>query len=192
MKAPEWLSAGQAASLQAENERLANRVRVLEARTGQLMVDGDRREQRAREEAHDCAAHGREIQYLRHMASWQWDHAQESASAYRGLVSALILVRQRITDAPVAPGVLSGWLDKAIAAGNRHIGKGGYPSLANCQRAGGCDHDGLSDGLRADIAEALGIAAPAPVAQRQRRSLKQAPGAGSTPARRTGAGGDLR
>ena len=147
------------AQLEAEVARLRDRVTTLSSSCGHLMVDADRREERARKEAHDCAAHGREIHYLRHMASWQWAAHEESESAYRGLVSALILVSQRLTGEPVPAGVLAGWLGKAIDAGNKHLGRRKFPSLADCLRAGGCDHDGLSDGLKADIAEALGIGA---------------------------------
>jgi hypothetical protein len=125
------------------------------------MVDRDRQVEIARKEAHDCEFHGREIQYLRHMASWQWQHAQDEYNARSGFVGALILVRRDLGSEPVPADVLARWLTKAIDAGNKHIGKGKYPNLADCLRAGVCDHDGLSDGLKADIAEALGITAVA-------------------------------
>jgi hypothetical protein len=143
-----------AAQLEAENEKLRDRVSVLEARCGHLMVDADRREERARKIAESCAEHGTEITYLRHMASWCWSDAQKEGAARRAIVGALqVLIRDRLGDGrgdgTVPVPALAAWLHKAIDAQNRPMRKHGFPTLADCQRAGGCEHDALSPELAA-------------------------------------------
>lgn len=146
--------------LTVENARLHDRVRTLEARCGALMVDADRREEKARQRAEDCGEHGQEIQHLRHVASWYWAAMGQQEAARRAIVGALgntVLGLRHHTE-PIDPAELAAWLDKAIAAQSKVTRRpAAYPTLADCLRAGGCDHDGLCDGLKAEIAGALGL-----------------------------------
>ena len=151
--------------LQAENEKLRDRVSLLERRCGHLMVDADRREERATKIAEDCAEHGKEIQYLRHMANWQWAAANQQQSARWAIVTALGNTEMGLAhrSEPVPVDVLATWLRKAIDAQSKVLRRAdGYPTLADCLRGGGCEHEGLSDGLKAEIAGALGLTEPAP------------------------------
>lgn len=150
------------AQLEAENARLRDRASVLERRCGHLMADADRREERARKAAEDCAEHGKEIQHLRHLASWCWAAEQHADSQRRAVVAAIgnasLALRGRTE--PVPASEVTAFLDR-ITAAQKKVRKGhpGYPTLADCLRGGGCDHDGLSGALVAEIAQVLGIAA---------------------------------
>jgi hypothetical protein len=167
------------ARLAKENLRLQERVRVLEQRCGHLMVDADRREERARAIAESCLEHGSEIKYLRHLASWYWAAMNQQESARRAIIGAAgsTLLALRDHTGPVPAEVLSTWLDKLIHAQDRVLRRpAGYPTLADCLRGGGCDHDGLTPELAAEIASALGIQpatapppGPAKAAHRGRR-----------------------
>lgn len=128
-------------------------------RSAALLVDADKRERRALDRLPDCDAHRSEIQYLRHAASWYWDAAQNAEVARSAIVGELIIAARKLEcrkDAIPAAEV-AGVLDSATAAQKKHLGKHGYPTFADCQRGGGCDHDGLSDSLKAEIAGALGL-----------------------------------
>jgi len=149
----------QTRALEEENARLRDRVRLLESRCGHLMVDADRREERARQLAGDCGEHGKEIQYLRHVASWYWDAMTRAESARMAMITPLLLARRDLDDnaLPIPVKDVIRWLDEAVKGDQKAIGKRGYPTLADCIRGGGCEHDGLSEGIRAEIARALGI-----------------------------------
>jgi hypothetical protein len=79
------------AQLEAENAKLRDRVGLLERRCGHLMVDADRREERALKQAGSCEYHGHEIQHLRHMADWCWAEANRQEGARQAIVSQLAL-----------------------------------------------------------------------------------------------------
>ncbi|MDA8320411.1 MAG: hypothetical protein M0030_11470 [Actinomycetota bacterium] len=148
----------------AELERLRARCSMLEQRAGHLMVDADRRERAALDRAADCTEHGREIRHLRHLASWYWAIDEHSDAARRAIVAALgnwrIALGDRATPVPAAE--LRAALDGIIAAQQKVMRRpAGYPTLADCLRAGGCDHDSLSGPVKAEIAEVLGLTAPA-------------------------------
>jgi hypothetical protein len=152
--------------LATENARLLSRVRQLEANLGHLIVDADRREERARKNAEDCAEHGKEIQYLRHMASWNWASMNQQEAARRAVVMANLKSATGLRGDPeamVRAADVAAWLEKNADAQEKVLRRPeGYPTMADCLRGGGCDHDGLSGELKAEIAEALGLAAPLP------------------------------
>jgi hypothetical protein len=160
MSAPEPLTESE----RAELERLRARCRMLEQRAGNLLVDADRRERAALDRAASCIEHGREIQHLRHLASWYWAIDEHSDAARRAIVAALGNFRIALDgrDTPVPAAELRAALDKVLAAQQRVMRRpANFPTLADCLRGGGCSHDGLSSQVRAEIAEALGLAAPA-------------------------------
>jgi hypothetical protein len=132
-------------------------------RSAALLVDADRREQRALDLLPDCGAHKREIQYLRHMASWCWESAQRAEEARQAVVSELELAADRVSERaePVPAHVVAEALRRAAGRQEKALARHGHPTFADCQRRGGCDHDGLSDEVKAGIAEALGLV-PAP------------------------------
>jgi hypothetical protein len=135
-------------------------VRVLEERCGHLMADADRREQRARAIAESCPEHGKEIQYLRHLASWCWAAMNQQESARRAIAAAAgnVLLALRDHGTAVPADTLAAWLTRVITAQGKVLRRpAGYPTLAGCLRGGGCDHDGLSAQLAAEIAAALGL-----------------------------------
>lgn len=139
----------------ADLEDTVSRSRSNEAA---VRVDADRREQRALALLPDCEAHRRELQYLRHCASWYWDNAQVSEQARQAIVSALLVTALRLRPEVTFTGAeLSAMLEAAVDKQKRPLKGRQYPTLADCIRAGGCDHDGLSDAVKADIAEALGL-----------------------------------
>jgi hypothetical protein len=143
----------------AENERNASlrRIRDLEARYGALMVDANRREEAAAKRAEDCAQHGSEIQYLRHLASWCWNDGQDADEARQAVIVAMQQLAKQldgITE-PVPVDKLRDWLKRAMAAHTRKVNKPpSYPTLADCQRAGGCDHEDIDHRLKAKLEEA--------------------------------------
>lgn len=155
------MNADRIAQLEAENAKLRDRVGYLERQTGALMVDADRREERALRQAGSCEYHGHEIQHLRHMANWCWADASRQNGARGAIVAQLALAssgrdfvvlgkgtaERRI---PV-PGELAQWLGKCIDAQNKHMREPGFPTFADCQRAGGCDHPALSPSLSDEV-----------------------------------------
>jgi hypothetical protein len=148
--------------LTAERDELQRKVYAEKRHNGALMVDADRREQRALALLPDCDAHRRELQYLRHMVSWYWNIMNDSEDARHAIVGAL---GKTVLDLSVNPGYtvsaaeLSGKLQKAIAAQDKPLKRHGYPTLADCLRsaAGTCEHEGISDDVKKEIAEALGL-----------------------------------
>jgi hypothetical protein len=149
------------ARLQARVTELEGKVSQLRSSNGALMVDGDRRERRAAEAALDCAEHGRELQYLRHCASWYWSQMNDAEDARQAIVGSLQMNAQRLRPEVTFTGAeLAGMLLKAVDKQKGPLNRKGYPTLADCLRAGGCDHDGLSDAVKADIAAVLGLAVP--------------------------------
>lgn len=145
--------------LQWQVATLVDKVSQLRSSNAALMVDGDRREQRALALLPDCDAHRRELQYLRHCVSWYWDNAQTAEEARQAIVAGLLVTARRLRpDVTFTGAELAGMLEKAVDRQKGPLKRKGYPTLADCIRAGGCDHDGLSDAVKADIAEALGLA----------------------------------
>lgn len=160
MSAPEPLTQAE----RAELERLRARCTMLEQRAGHLIVDADRRERAALDQSASCIEHGREIQHLRHLASWYWAIDEHSEAARRTIVAALGNFRLTLDDrdTPVPAAELRAALDKVLAAQQRVMRRpANFPTLADCLRGGGCDHDSLSDQVKAEIAEAFGLTAPA-------------------------------
>lgn len=147
--------------LEAENASLREKLHREEQRCAQLLADGDRREQRALNQLPDCDAHRSEIQYLRHLASWYHDREQQADTARKAMATSLVVTSQRLegrTDPVPAPDLVK-WLRDAARANLNilHGRRKRYPNLADCARAGGCDHDGISDDLKTDIARVLGL-----------------------------------
>lgn len=146
--------------LAAENAELRDKVSRWRDSATSARLDGDRRERRAAEAALDCGEHGEEIQYLRHMTSWYWSGHEQEASARRAMATGLIKTVQAINPAgpPFPAADLLKSLQAAIDAQSKILHRpSGYPVPADCIRAGGCDHDGISDALKTDIARVLGI-----------------------------------
>jgi hypothetical protein len=129
-------------------------------RSAALMVDGDRRERRAAEAALSCDEHGREIRYLRHMASLCWDDAQRAEEARQGIVRALIVAAQNLEGRtePVPAEVVARVLLKAVDGQDKALKRPRSPYAACLHGDGGCGHDGLSDSLKAALAAAPGQA----------------------------------
>jgi hypothetical protein len=151
--------------LEARNAELERKVNDLCSSNGALMVDADRRERRAAQNALSCTEHGKEIQYLRHVASWYWQCMNDSDEARHAIVGALgktVLDLSVNPDYTVTAAELSGKLQKAIDKQNKPLRRHGYPTLADCLRsaAGGCEHEGISDAVKKEIAEALGLPVP--------------------------------
>lgn len=151
--------------LRGQVAELEGKVSQLRSGNGALMVDADRRERRAAEAALSCTEHGRELQYLRHCVSWYWDSMNVSDQARMAIVSANLLTAKGLREGhwgeQVDAAEVAEWLEKNADAQKRPLKGRAYPTLADCIRAGGCDHDGLSDDVKRDIAEALGLAVPA-------------------------------
>jgi hypothetical protein len=147
--------------LTAANAELRAKVSLYSSNHAAAMVDADRREQRALSLLPDCDAHRRELQYLRHCVSWYWESMNVSDQARMAIVGQLgnlvLSIRKGSMPGTVKAADLVTWLEKAIDAQKRPLRRQGYPTLADCIRAGGCEHDGLSDAVKADIAEALGL-----------------------------------
>jgi hypothetical protein len=151
--------------LTAENAKLQAKIHAERSHNGALMVDADRREQRALALLPDCEAHRQELQYLRHCVSWYWNSMNDSEDARHAIVGALgntVLALERGAadpDGKVGAAELLTWLKAAIAKQNKPLSRHGYPSLADCLRsaAGECDHEGIAPEVKAEIAEALGI-----------------------------------
>lgn len=146
--------------LTAQNAELQAKVRRYQGGNGALMVDADRRERRAAENALSCTEHGKELQYLRHTVSWYWAAMVQQESARQGVVMANQNTAGRMRghgpDAMVRASDVADWLEKNVDAQNKVLRRpAGYPTLADCLRAGGCEHDGLADGVKAEIAAAL-------------------------------------
>ena len=79
--------------------------------------------------------------------------------ARQAIVGGLLVTAQRLRpDVTFTGAELAGMLQAAVDRQKGPLKRKGYPTLADCIRAGGCDHDGLSDAVKADIAEALGLA----------------------------------
>lgn len=156
---------GEVSRLQARIDQLTAQKADLEAKLSQArssaaarLVDADRREQRALALLPDCDAHRREIQYLRHCASWYWQSMTTAEEARRAIVGGLLVTAQRLRPEVTFTGAeLSAMLGRAVDRQDKPLRRKGYPTLADCLRAGGCDHDGLSDAVKADIAKELGL-----------------------------------
>jgi hypothetical protein len=151
--------------LTAQNAEMQAKIYAEEQHNGALMVDADRREQRALALLPDCEAHKREIHYLRHMASWNWHTMNDAEEARQAIVGALgntVLAIKRGAGPTVSTAELLTWLEAAIAKQKKPLGRKSYPTLADCLRSDnhGCEHKGLSASLVADIAKALGLTAP--------------------------------
>ena len=150
------------ALLQRQVAALEDKVSQLRSSNAALMVDGDRREQRALALLPDCDAHRRELQYLRHCVSWYWSEMTSAEEARQAIVGGLLVTAQRLRPDVTFTGTeLAGMLQAAVDKQKGPLKRKGYPTLADCIRGGGCDHDGLSDAVLADIAEALGLAVTA-------------------------------
>jgi outer membrane murein-binding lipoprotein Lpp len=154
---------GQLTAQVAELERKVNQYR---SSNGALMVDADRREQRAALAAEDCAEHGKGLRYLRHLTGWYWAAMVQQEDARQAVVMMNLNTAKRMreqgADATVKAADVAAWLEKNVSAQRKVLRRpAGYPTLADCARAGGCDHDGLADGVKAEVAEALGITVPA-------------------------------
>lgn len=146
--------------LTADNKKLRENLYQEERRCAALLVDADRREQRATKIAESCAEHGKEIQYLRHIASWYWAGLNQQEEARADMITSLMLTIQGLGNRtePVPVDTLTTWLNKAVKAHDKVFRRPkGYRALADCLADGTCDHDGLTDGLAAEIAEALGL-----------------------------------
>lgn len=146
--------------LTTQNAELQGKVRRYQESNGALMVDADRRERRASENALSCDEHGKELQYLRHLTSWYWAAMVQQESARQGIVMMNLNTAKRMreqgADATVEAARVAEWLEKNVEAQKKVLRRPtGYPSLADCLRAGGCEHDGLGDGVKAEIAAAL-------------------------------------
>lgn len=141
--------------------KLIEELAAEQRRSAALAVDAGRRERRAAEAAMDCQEHGREIRYLRHMASWCWDGEQQAEAARQGIVRMLIVAARGLegrTD-PVPAEVVARELLKAIDGQEKARRRPRSP-FADCLHASDCGHDGLSDALKAEIARILGIVPP--------------------------------
>lgn len=143
-----------------ERDKMQRRITDLESRCGALMVDADRRVEAAYKTAEDCAEHGKEIHDLRHVSSYYWAAERFANQARQAIVTELFLLRRqlggRTDDVPVED--LRKWIEQALKAYDRSFRKEiGYPTSADCIRAGGCHHDDVSPGLRAELD---GAAAP--------------------------------
>jgi hypothetical protein len=150
----------QAERLAARNTELERELHQEQRRYAALSVDADRREQRALRLLPDFQAHRGEIQYLRHMTSWYWNQAQSADEARHAITGPLQATAIRLcagTDATVKATDVAGWLDRAIDQEKKPLSRKGYRALADCLREGGCDHDGLSEQVKADIILVLGL-----------------------------------
>jgi hypothetical protein len=146
--------------LTAQVAELRAKVRQYQSSNGALMVDADRREQRAALHAEDCAEHGRGLRYLRHLTGWYWAAMVQQESARQAVVMMNLNTAKRMrelgADATVKAADVAGWLEKNVDAQQRVLRRpSGFPTLADCARAGGCEHDGLSDDVKTEVAEAL-------------------------------------
>jgi hypothetical protein len=152
--------------LTAQRDELQAKVYAEKRHNGALMVDADQRERRAAENALSCTEHGKEIQYLRHMVSWEWNSMNDSEDARMAIVSALgntVLAIKRGAAGPdgtLKADDVAKWLEEAIAKQDKPLRRHGYPTLADCLRsaAGTCEHEGVSEDVKKEIAEALGLA----------------------------------
>lgn len=153
------------AQLEAENEKLRGRVRLLETRCGHLMVDADRREERARDEAWSCPEHGKRILSNERLAWWHWANSGYQEQQRQAIVTALILVQRdelARRSEPVPVDLLCKWLDKCVAA-QRKVRKHpeGWPPLGDYLT--GRDGFGPPAAMKAEIAEALGLGPALPL-----------------------------
>jgi hypothetical protein len=149
------------AQLEARNAELERKLYQAEKRSAALMVDGDRREQRALALLPDCDAHRSELQYLRHMVSWYWDGMNSAEEARQAIVTSLLLTVRGLDNAggTVRSADVAAWLEKAIDKQKKPLARHGYPTLADCLRsaAGTCEHDGISAAVKNEIAGALDL-----------------------------------
>jgi hypothetical protein len=147
--------------LTAERDELQRKVYAEKRHNGALMVDGDRRVQRALAKLPDCEAHRTELQYLRHCVSWYWDSMNSAEQARRAIVASLLLTVRGLdnTDGTVKSADVAAWLNKAVKAQDKPLARHYYPTLADCLRsaAGTCEHEGISDAVKNEIAGALGL-----------------------------------
>ncbi|MBO0813605.1 MAG: hypothetical protein J2P30_00400 [Actinobacteria bacterium] len=150
--------------LQAENEKLRDRVSLLERRCGSLMTDADRREQQARDEAWSCPEHGKRILYNERLAWWHWANSGYQSEQRQALITALILVQRdelRGRTEPVPVDVLNAWIDRVCAAQSKVRKRPeDWPPLGNYLAGEG--GFGPPAAMKAEIAEALGLRGPAP------------------------------
>jgi len=149
------------AQLEARNAELERKVNQLRGSNAALMVDGDRREQRALALLPDCEAHRTELQYLRHCVSWYWHCMNDSEEARWAIVTSLLLTVRGLdnTDGTVNVADVAAWMTRAVKAQEKPLKRHGYPTLADCLRsaAGACEHDSISDAVKNEIAQALGL-----------------------------------
>jgi hypothetical protein len=149
--------------LTAERDELQRKVFEEKRHNAALLVDGDRKEQRALDLLPDCEAHKRELHYLRHMVSWNWHTMNDEQEARGAIVGALLLwarhLEERDEDATVAASTIAQAIRRAVDKQDKALRRKSYPSLADCLRseARGCAHDGLSADLVADIAKGVGL-----------------------------------
>lgn len=161
----------QVEQLTAEKAELQAKVYEEKSHNGALMVDADRREQRALALLPDCDAHKRELQYLRHCASWYWHCMNDSDEARAAVVTALMLTamnaREAGPDATVKAADIAEWLEKAVKKQNEPLRRTSYPTLADCLRSahGDCEHDSVCGDVIAEVAEALGLTLADPPAK---------------------------
>lgn len=138
----------------SEREKMQRRITLLESRCGALMVDADRRVEAAYKTAEDCAEHGKEIRNLRHISSYYWAVERHADQARQAIVTEPILLRRQLggrTDT-IPVDKLREWIEQALKAYDRSFRKEiGYPTPADCIRAGGCRHDDVSPELRAEL-----------------------------------------
>lgn len=153
----------QVAQLTAGKAELERKLYQEERRSAALMVDSDRKEQRALARLPDCDAHRSELQYLRHMTSWYWHGMNDSEEARHAIVGALgkTVLDLSVNDGyTVSAAELSGWLQKAVDRQKRPLARHDYPTLADCLRSahGDCEHAGVCEHVKSEVAEALGLA----------------------------------
>jgi hypothetical protein len=156
--------------LTAQRDELQRKVFEEKRHNGALIVDADRREQRALALLPDCEAHRRELLYLRHAVSEYWHAMNDSEEARQAVVMANLLTARRCGEMPpgatVAPADLAAWLTANTGKQDKALRRHSFPTQADCIRAGGCDHAHACEHVRRDLAEALGLTAadlPAPV-----------------------------
>lgn len=111
-------------------------------RCAQLMVDKDRAVRAALLRAEDCEAHGEAIRFEGHQAYWFSRLAEahdEERVAYVGALFALTEAMKANPDWPGADAVAK-FVADAHRAGDRARKRFAAPTLADCQRAGKCEH----------------------------------------------------
>src|SRR5258708_6748310 len=104
---------------EAENEKLRDRVSLLESRCGHLMNDRDRGIREALDRSESCEEHGAMLKHWQRLAEWHWAASGQQENARQSIVTTLILLeRDELAhrSAPVPVDLLCAWLRKAIDA----------------------------------------------------------------------------